>query len=203
MKLLIATTNPGKVAEIKEVIGHLPLKILGLQDLNIQAEADETGNSYQENAQQKAEFYFQAAGGRIPVIAEDSGIIIDSMAEELGLHTRRWGAGEDASDQEWIDYFLQAMTSYPEPHQRKAKFVSHVCYFDGQEALHFVGETKGQITPSLEAPLYAGLPLSSCFKPDGYDKVYTALGTEEKNKISHRGKSTIQLLEYLTQMLNG
>ena len=83
----------------------------------------------------------------------------------------------------------------------KCKSASFKCtsfYIDDSgSACHFQGECPGVITEALEAPILEGIPLSSCFKPEGCEKVYAALQNEEKNKLSHRGKAMKKLLEHL------
>ena len=72
---------------------------------------------------------------------------------------------------------------------RGAKFVCSACLIDGNEEKYFEGETSGLMTEKLMAPLCPGLPLSSCFLPEGCEKVYAALSEDEKNLVSHRGKA--------------
>jgi XTP/dITP diphosphohydrolase len=195
-KLLIGTTNAGKIAEISSVLGSLPIQIITPSDLGITQDVDETGTSYQENALIKAKFYYEQSRFA-PTLGEDSGIIIEALKDQLGVHTRRWGAGPTASDQEWIDYFMQVMQSYPDPSQRTAKFISHMSLIIEQKEYHFYGETTGHISLSIDAPLYPGLPLSSVFIPTGFTQVYTALGEDQKNQISHRGKAIAQVANFL------
>ena len=199
MQLLIATTNPGKVTEIREVIGHLEIQILGLHDLGITTDVEETGQTYFDNAKIKAEFFFKEAVSNIPTIAEDSGIVVDALKDQLGVQTRRWGAGAKASDQEWIDYFLQVMANHPE--QRQARFISHLYFTDGTQSHDFCGETEGVITETLEADIQPGIPISACFKPLGSNKVYSAMTKTEKNQISHRGKATHAFKDFLETIL--
>lgn len=195
-QILIATSNKGKFAEIMEVLGQLPYEILSLQDAGIRSFYEEDGATFEENALGKARHYARLTN--LLTIAEDSGIVVDALKDELGIKTRRWGAGANASDEEWIQYFLEKMNKIHEAN-RGAKFVCCAAILDekGQEAV-FNGETYGSITKQLEAPLYPGLPLSSCFKPADFDKVYAALTKAEKNKISHRGKAMWQVYDYLS-----
>lgn len=193
--LLIGTTNPGKVKEISAVLTGLPLTLLSLSDLNITADVDETGSTYQENALLKAKFYASLSGHS--TLGEDSGIIVDALKSQLGVHTRRWGAGAKATDQEWLDYFMQVMKDFSAVEDRTAKFVSHMSLIINGTEHHFYGETEGTITFDIEAPLYPGLPLSSVFRPNGFSKVYSALQESEKNQISHRGKAISQVANFL------
>ncbi len=199
-QLLVGTTNPGKILEISAVIQDLPIQILTPKDLNITQDVEETGQSYRDNALIKAKFYATASG--LPTLGEDSGIVVDVLASQLGVHTRRWGAGPQASDQEWLDYFMQVMSQYSDPADRTARFISHMTLIVDNQEHHFYGETNGQITHEVEAPLYPGLPLSSVFKPDGFEQVYTALGEDQKNQISHRGKAIAQVKTFLQTYIN-
>ncbi|MDA0375723.1 MAG: non-canonical purine NTP pyrophosphatase [bacterium] len=194
MKLLIGTGNTGKFIEISEVLGNLDLELLTPADLQIAIDPEETGSSYAENALIKARHFYER-GGCIPTIADDSGIIIEAIQGELGIHTRRWGAGADASDEEWIEYFLKRMESES---NRKARFVSNIAYIDASNTEHiFEGICEGIITPTLEADYLPGLPISACFKPESFDMVYSAMSIDQKNTISHRGRAVHALRDHL------
>lgn len=199
MQILIATSNPGKFKEISEIFKDLEAELLSLKHIGNHDQVEENGTTYKENAKIKAEHFHKLTG--LPTIGEDSGIIVEALKDQLGLHTRRWGAGHEASDQEWIDHFMNVMQGFPD--NRSAKFISHMYFIDGNEEMHVVGETHGIITPTLEAPLYEGLPLSSCFKPEGLEKVYSSLTEDEKNSVSHRGKAGKQMYEYLKSRIHG
>lgn len=199
-KLLIATTNLGKFSEIKEVIGDLDFDLYHLHkdkfaDILQDDHFEETGETFEENAEAKAAHYHELLG--MPTIGEDSGIIVDALKGELGVKTRRWGAGAEASDEEWIAHFMKIMKDIPEA-ERGARFVCCAAFIDGPaELVMFRGETEGIITHELEAPLRPGIPLSSCFKPIGCEKVYSSLSEQEKNRLSHRGKAFHELRKYL------
>jgi XTP/dITP diphosphohydrolase len=194
-KLLIGTSNSGKYGEMMEVLHDLPFEFLRPQDLKLAGDADESGHTYEENALKKATHYFEQC--HFMTLAEDSGIIVDALSGELGVKTRRWGAGEKASDTEWIEYFLDVMKKVPDA-QRTARFICCSAVIDEKGQTHFFrGETEGIITRSLEAPIRAGLPLSSCFRPVGFKQVYAALTIPEKNGTSHRGKAMKQVHDFL------
>lgn len=225
--LLIATTNQGKFREIFEVLGVLDVskggdfRVISLGDLcsgemcfclggceKGKCEKKfslsdfeglvEDGETFSENAMKKARFYHEKTG--LLTLAEDSGIVVSALDGELGVKTRRWGAGEKASDEEWIEFFMKRMSGEKD---RSAKFVCCACICgkkdDGKSfCTIFKGETSGKITEKLEAPIFGGLPLSSCFLPEGREKVYAALSADEKNAISHRGKAIKEVLEFLS-----
>lgn len=194
--LLIATTNPGKFSEIHGVLEDLPYTFLSLAEVNeLEASVEEVGFTHDENALLKARFFHQKTGWT--TLAEDSGLEVDALKDELGLHTRRWGAGAEASDQDWLNYFLDRMKSVPD-RDRTARFLCSAALIleDGTEHL-FHGVADGSIMFEPEAPLLPGLPLSSVFKVHGFDKVYAALTQSEKSKISHRGWAISGVRDFL------
>ncbi len=193
MKLLLGTSNKGKVQEISEALASLNLEIVTPLDLGITELPHEHGSTYAENAEQKARFYFEKSG--LPTLADDSGVVVDALKNELGIHTRRWGAGPDASDYQWVEFFLERMR---DEKNRAAQFLCSLAYIDASGSLHmFEGSCDGTITPELEADYLPGLPISACFKPNGYSKVFSALSVDEKNAVSHRGKALSEFVQYL------
>lgn len=192
--LLIGTTNAGKMQEIREALLDMHLEILCPLDLHyLEEEPHETGSTFQQNALQKARFYHGRSG--LATIADDSGIMVEALQSELGIHTRRWGAGPNASDEEWIRYFLERMKKES---NKRARFVCVLASIDEQGKEHlFEGTCDGVITDTLEADYPPGLPISACFKPDGFDCVYSAMKIEQKNSTSHRGKAVEQFRAFL------
>lgn len=183
-RYLLATSNRGKIIEIREILGDLTL--LSPEDLSNPPPAPhEEMDTFEGNAIEKARYYFKKTG--IPSIADDSGILVDALKQELGIHTRRWGAGPKASDEEWITYFLDRMKK---ERNKRARFTCVLALINEKGEIHtFEGHCDGVITEELEADYLPGLPISACFKPDGYDKVFSALTVEEKNRVSHRGRA--------------
>ena len=196
-QLLIATSNDGKLREIQEILvgtvfAGMSCEILTLKELGLPADFEENGTTFRENALGKALYYAKKSG--FPTLAEDSGILVDALSGELGVMTRRWGRGEHATDEEWIEHFLHVMEKFPLS-RRTARFVCCAALVQDGLEYTFEGSTDGVITLSREAPIYPGLPLSSCFRPHGFEKVYCALTVEEKNIISHRGKAIRGVLQ--------
>jgi XTP/dITP diphosphohydrolase len=193
MDYLLATTNKGKTIEIGEVLQDLDISLISLFDLpELPVQPEEIGETFEENAVEKAKYYFDQT--KMISIADDSGIHIDTLSGELGIHTRRWGAGEEASDEEWISYFLDRMRK---EENKYAEFVSVIAIADGDSVKTFEGRCRGVITDDLEADYLPGLPISACFRPDGFDKVFSALSIEEKNSISHRGEAVGKLRKFI------
>lgn len=195
-KILIATGNPGKFQEINEFFKGLPYQTVGLAELGIDSDCEETGKTYEENAVLKARHFYGKTVGDMLVLADDSGIVVDALADELGVYTRRWGAGHEASDQEWLDFFLERLSMET---SRRAKFICNIALYDGVDMKVFEGEVPGVIVEKLEVPIKPGVPLSSMFRPDGQDKVFSAMTTDEKSKFSHRGKAMAEVKSYLEE----
>lgn len=164
----------------------------------------EDGANFDENAYAKARFFASKTG--FMTVGEDSGIIVEALKDELGVKTRRWGAGESASDQEWLDFFMKRMEAEA---NRAATFVCSAYLADGGDGWNgedgtlggggrfFRGETRGVISERVMAAILPGIPLSSVFIPDGSDEVYAALSAAEKNRLSHRGKAMAKLRDFL------
>jgi len=197
-KILIATHNFGKYKELMEVLEDLPFKFVSLNDEKIEDDVEENGETFEANAIIKAEFFSRLTG--LPTIADDSGITVDALNGELGVKTRRWGAGPDANDEDWLKFFLDRMTTEVD---RRSEFVSVVAFAHMQnETLTFRGECIGQILDSPKTELERGIPLSSVFLPDGKDKVYSAMSKNEKNEISHRGIAIKKCYQHLLKQFS-
>lgn len=196
MRLLLATSNKGKVHEMREALDGLGLELLDLSHLPVITQPEETGTTYAENAELKARHYFEESGHA--TIADDSGIVVEALEGELGVETRRWGAGPMASDGEWIAHFLERMKTEK---NKRARFMCSIAHVDADGQVHmFEGMCDGVITDTLEADYLPGLPISACFKPDGEEYVFSALSLEQKNRTSHRGKALMQCREFLEKI---
>jgi XTP/dITP diphosphohydrolase len=188
MQILLATENPGKAIEFSELFDELGVTIVTLKDLGLKPLPEETGTTFEENAFLKARHAFEQAG--VPTIADDSGFTVEALAGELGVYTRRWGAGPKATDAEWIEFFLRRMEK---EQNRRARFSCAIVYKDADREEIFTGHCDGEITHSVEAQYLPGLVASACFRPDGQTKVFSALTPAEKHAISHRGNAMKQL----------
>ncbi|MBT3348984.1 non-canonical purine NTP pyrophosphatase [bacterium] len=200
MKILIATGNQGKKMELLEAFaahgGLENLEILSLADFpEITDDVEETGKSFEENALLKAKFFGEKFN--IPAIGEDSGLILDAFPEKFGIRTRREIPA--ATDELWLETFLKLLENVE---NRRATFFSATAFFDPNSGNSetFLGSTAGKITAKPESKLEPGIPVSAVFCADGETKVYSALQREQKNKISHRGKSVAQLHAFLKNL---
>lgn len=194
VQLLIGTQNPGKFTEIAQALADLPFTFLRPNHSLLATHSSlESGATFEANAIAKAEYFGTQSGHA--TVADDSGIIIEALQDELGVHTRRWGAGPDASDEEWIHFFLDRMRK---EHNKRAHFVCLLAFRnrDGHTTT-FEGRCSGVVTDMLEADYLPGLPISACFRPDGFSCVFSALKVDQKNSTSHRGRALALLRDHL------
>ncbi|MEK7544966.1 MAG: non-canonical purine NTP pyrophosphatase [Patescibacteria group bacterium] len=195
MKILIGTTNPGKFKEIHEVLGD-EHELVMPQEVGIHEVPEETGGTYEENAIIKANFYHEKSG-QMTTIAEDSGIELEAFPGELGYLTRRWGKGENATDEEWLAHFLEIIRK---TENKNAVFRCTTAVIHKGKTTIFIGECHGKILSEPQTAIPKGIPISSCFLPNGFEKVYAALTPTEKNTISHRGRAMMQVRDFLTTL---
>ncbi len=185
-KIVIATGNPGKKKEILECLLGLKdtLELLSLNDFEEVPEPDETGTTFEENAALKAEYYGKVLN--MPVIAEDSGFVLEALPEMFGLNTKRQFQAKD--DMDWMTQFLDLVVPLE---NRKATFYSSLSFYDPATGIcqTVLGSTTGEMVDFPQAPLEKGIPVSAVFRPEGQDEVFSALPGAIKNKISHRGQA--------------
>lgn len=196
-KLLIATHNKAKFKEIKKFITVLlpAVKIISLSELGIVSEPEETGKTFKENAQLKAEHYAKLS--RIPTLADDGGLVIDSLNGEPGIHSNRW-IGHRGTDRELINYCLKRMRGIA-MNKRLARFETCLYYYDPvkNNRAYETGVVEGSITQKTSKKVEAGYPYRSVFKVSKFGKFYTELSRVEHNQINHR----LQALKRLAQKL--
>ncbi len=199
MQILLATGNLGKARELVAALADTPHEFLTLSDLPDRAsDPIETGTTFEENARIKAKYWYQQTG--LTALADDSGILVDALPDELGVNTVRWGAGKNATDSEWLDYFLERLKDVPSE-KRGAEFRCVLALAQpGQTIEYFKGKVRGTLTFEPKAPLLPGIPLSSVFIPEGADKVFAAMSAAEKSKYSHRGQALVALKQFLSKI---
>lgn len=189
-RLMVATTNPGKIAEIAEVLAALGIEVVGLDDLErenpraLVAPVEETGATFEENARIKAEAYSKRTS--LLVVADDSGLEVDALGGRPGVLSARYG-GRELSDAARNDALLEALADVPDP-QRTARFrcVLAVARAGTAQAV-FEGAVEGTI---LRAPRgHGGFGYDPVFFHQGAGKAFAELTREEKTSLSHRGQA--------------
>lgn len=194
-KLLIATHNIGKFKEISHGLKYLGIKVFSLKDLKIITDCEETGDTFEANAILKAKFYHDLSG--LPTLGDDSGMAVDALGGEPGIHSRNW-PGYRAGDKELLDMLLQKMSHVKEG-SRTARFMTVAALFDGQNMIIGRGEIRGKIALKPLCEIEDHLPYSCVFVADGSDRAFSQLSKADKNKISHRGQAIKQIISQLTK----
>ena len=189
-KILLATTNKGKLQDVKEILKDLDVEILSFLDFDDYPNVEETGSTFLENAELKCKAAFEKYS--LPSFGDDSGLESFQLNGEPGIFSARY-AGEDSDDEQNNLKLIKKLSQYPEPHP--GRFVCAAVYFDGKNYKSAIGEIKGNI---IKSPRGAnGFGYDPLFIPNGYDNTMAELSHEEKNKISHRLKAFKELKKYL------
>lgn len=196
MKFIIATNNPKKLIELERILKPLGIDAVSAKEAGVVLDdVEETGTTFAENAFLKANSAYKKTG--MPSVADDSGLSVDALNGRPGVYSARY-AGENATDKDRYTKLLGEMKDIPED-ERTAHFTSAICCIlsDGSK-IEVEGRCDGRIA----------------FEPSGdggfgYDPVflygersYAQLTAEEKDKVSHRGKSLRKLQEELQKHFN-
>jgi XTP/dITP diphosphohydrolase len=201
-KILVATTNPGKMRELSEMLVELADQIewLSLQDFPDAAEVEEDGETFAENAAKKAMGYAKQTG--LWTLADDSGLVIDALNGQPGVHSARFAADSNEKlsrheqDQKNNEKVQRLLKNIPQE-KRTARFVCSICLASPQEILI---QTEGKIEGRMiDAPQGEnGFGYDPLFYVPSLGKTTAQLHSEHKNSISHRGRA-IQNLKPLLQ----
>ncbi len=188
MKLVIATKNKGKLEEIKESLKEFPFEIVSSAEMGIFEEIEENGTTFEENAFIKARRIAYLT--KEAALADDSGLLVDFLNNEPGVHTARY-AGEHATDEENITKLLSALCGVPQE-KRTARFKSVIaCVFPDGKELSCEGVCEGVIAFSRRGTL--GFGYDPVFFLPERNKTFAELTPEEKNTLSHRGRALDKL----------
>jgi len=194
-KILIATSNLGKVREICDLMSGLPLLFLSLNDVENPPVVVEDGATFEENALKKAGIV--AGETALVTLADDSGLCVDALDGRPGVLSARY-AGANASDEEKCARILAEMREVPDD-KRSARFVcvlALVCP-NGHEKI-FRGVCEGRITH--ESKGRSGFGYDPIFFFEQAGKTFAEMSREEKNRVSHRGQALQALAAYLREL---
>lgn len=207
MKILVATTNPGKLAELSKMLSSVGTDIewVSLREFPNAGEVEEDGDTFCANARKKAIGYARATG--LWTIADDSGLVIDALGGDPGVYSARYAADEcNSNDRKIIDTAnykkaLRLLKDTPPP-ERTARFKCCLCLADDNEILlEAEGTVEGVIT---EAPVGDnGFGYDPIFYIPELKRTAAQLEDHEKNRISHRGNAIARLKPHLETLLKG
>jgi len=198
LRLLVGTTNQGKLREIRQLLHGIPCELQGLDAFPQLAEPEETGSTFEENARIKALAY--AAGSGLLTVAEDSGLIVDGLDGAPGVHSARY-LGPDATYAQRFDAMLSALRAHPE-RPRTARFICALAVADGER---IVFETRGALEGEIaHAPRGAhGFGYDPIFLVPELGCTTAELDDEEKLAVAHRGQAFRMLAYWLGARAKG
>jgi XTP/dITP diphosphohydrolase len=198
-RVVLATHNPGKLKEMRELLAPHGVEVVSAGELKL-PEPEENGTTFEANARIKAEA--AARGAKLPAFADDSGLAVDALGGEPGIHSARWaGPSKDFSRAMRVIEEKLAAAGATAPAQRKAAFISVLCvaWPDG-ETVSFEGRVDGTLIWPPRGS--AGFGYDPMFLPDGKSKTFGEMTAEEKHGLpphgeglSHRARAFLKLAE--------
>lgn len=191
MRLLLATTNQGKIKELRKILGDEGFELIGLGEWA--SEVEETGETFADNALLKARYYHQVS--KLATIADDSGLEVEALDGAPGVYSARY-AGTEASDLDRVHKLLEDMQDVPTK-KRGARFVcvAAIVWSGGERV--FTGEACGTLLKELRGEDGFGYDPIFYYAPLG--KTFAELTNEEKALVSHRGLAFRQLAQWLKE----
>lgn len=197
-RVLLATRNGGKLAELRRILeaaGVSGLEVVGLDEVPEFPEAPETGITFEENASAKANDAAAATG--MPAVADDSGLSVDALNGMPGVFSARW-SGRHGDDRANLDLLLGQLRDVPD-HLRGAAFVSAAALArPGRETVAVRGEWRGRILREERGE--NGFGYDPVFAPENEQRTAAELAPAEKDASSHRGRALQELLPHLREL---
>ncbi|MGI9002733.1 MAG: RdgB/HAM1 family non-canonical purine NTP pyrophosphatase [Pseudonocardia sp.] len=195
MKLLLATRNPGKLAELRRLLDGGPVEVIGLADVPAFPDAPETGATFAENALAKARDAAAAAG--LPAVADDSGLAVEALNGMPGVLSARW-SGRHGDDTANLELLLGQLADVPDERRRAAFVCAAALVVPGGPETVVHGEWSGRIAHAPRGS--GGFGYDPVFVPDGQDRTSAELSPREKDAASHRGRAMRALLPHLREV---
>jgi XTP/dITP diphosphohydrolase len=198
-KLVLATRNQGKIVEFRRILDAIApdaIELVGVDQFPDLVDVEETGTTFEENSLLKARYTCQTTG--LPAIADDSGLCVDALNGDPGIYSARW-AGKHGDDQANLEKVLEQLKDVPDE-KRTAYFVcvASLVLPDGREHVA-EGRFQGHI---LHAPVGDnGFGYDPIFQPLGLSISSAQMSAEEKDLVSHRGKSLRSIAPHVIQLL--
>lgn len=187
-KIVFATNNAHKLEEVAAILGD-SFEVLSLREIGCDADIPETADTFAGNALQKARYVKEHYG--YDCFADDSGLEVDALDGAPGVYSARYsGGGSEAN----MDKLLLNLTGKSE---RGAQFRTVIALLIGEQTQLFEGVVRGAIIEERRGE--GGFGYDPIFVPEGYDKTFAELGSEVKNRISHRAKAVELLAQYLNK----
>ena len=195
MKVVLASRNPHKLVEIKQITDKFGFELVLQSELGIDMDVEETGTTFEENSLLKARAVMQATG--LPALADDSGIAVEALNGEPGVYSARYGGDPAMSDWDRMMLLLKNTENVPDG-QRQAKFVCVISFVTPNgEVIQARGEIHGQLTRQPRGENGFGYDPIFYYPPLGMTTA--ELPSEQKHAVSHRGNALRILNEKLKE----
>lgn len=178
-KVIVASNNEKKIVEIKNVLTDY--NVLSLKDISCEVDIPETALTFKGNALLKAEYIVN--NHNVSCFSDDSGLVVPALDGAPGIHSARY-AGEHKNDDDNINKLLNSLKSVSD---RRAYFITVICYHNGDKAQYFEGKVSGTITKEKRGNM--GFGYDPIFQPDGFDKTFAEMTLDEKQEKSHRARA--------------
>jgi len=191
-RLLVGTTNPGKMTELRALLADLPVELVGPGELKMNLEVAEDGTSYFDNAIKKAAA-FSAASGLVS-LADDTGLEVQALGGAPGLHSKRYLPGEDATDADRRSFLLRNLSGMPRPWLARFRAAVAVTV-PGGETHWTEGTCDGEIINEERG--LGGFGYDAIFLVAGTGLTMAELDLPTKNRLSHRGQAILNVLPIL------
>lgn len=192
--IVLATRNAGKVKEFQQLLKDFPVEIKNLNDFGPIPEVIEDGKTFDDNAYKKAAFTAKVLG--LPAIADDSGLVVEALGGAPGVLSARY-AGDKATDRENMEKLLREMAGQ---NNRKAAFECVISIaVPAGPALTYEGRCEGEI--ALEPHGDSGFGYDPVFFYSAFGKTFAEISSEEKNRVSHRGKALAEVVAEFDKIL--
>lgn len=188
-KLVFATNNAHKLEEIRAILGD-KVEVLSLKDIGCDADIPETADTLEGNAALKAEYIYRHYG--MDCFADDTGLEVEALDGAPGVYSARYAGGEGHDSEANMRKLLTELKGKT---NRKAQFRTAICLIEGGVEHLFEGVVKGEIIEEKRGG--SGFGYDPVFVPDGYTETFAEMGSEEKNRISHRARAVQALCMYL------
>lgn len=191
-KLIFVTNNPHKLEEIRKIVGER-IEIYSLKEINCLEEIPETADTIRDNAIMKAQYVAEKYG--VDCFADDTGLEVSALGGAPGVHTARYASAEGHDTIGNMQLLLQNLEGETD---RSAQFVTYIALIIKGEIQTFEGICKGTILTQMQGN--EGFGYDPIFQPEGFEETFAQMTSEQKNAVSHRGKATRKLIEYLKDL---
>lgn len=190
MKLVFATNNKHKLQEVKDILGSR-VEVLSLAEIGCHDDIPETGATLEENALIKARWVSEKYNCNC--FADDTGLEVEALGGAPGVYSARY-AGEECNSEANMQKLLHNLTG---ENNRNAQFRTVIALIINNREFTFDGIVKGTISTGKMGE--AGFGYDPIFIPEGYSQSFAQMGSEEKNRISHRYRATEKLSNYIRE----